>query len=231
MIVLALDTALDFCAAAVLDTDTKTLIAHETVAMKRGHAEALMPMIDRVMKASGIAYLGLDRVAVTTGPGSFTGLRVGISAARGIGLAANKPVVGLTTLSAYVAPLVAEKQDQPILAAIDARHDHVYFQVVAGNGSPLMRPAIVPIEETFRAARFGALRMVGNAAQLLADRWPRHAQAPSHIDPKPGPDITWVAWIGAATDPATAPAKPFYLRAPDAKPKIDPIQAELGPRA
>jgi tRNA threonylcarbamoyladenosine biosynthesis protein TsaB len=231
MIILAIDTALDFCAAAVLDTDTKTLIAHETLAMKRGHAEALMPMIDRVMKASGIAYLDLDRVAVTTGPGSFTGLRVGISAARGIGLAANKPVVGLTTLSAYVAPLVAEKQDQPILAAIDARHDHVYFQVVASNGSPLMRPAIVPIEDTFPAARFGALRMVGNAAQLLADRWPRHAQAPSQIDPKAGPDITWVAWIGAATDPNTAPAKPFYLRAPDAKPKVDPIQAEFGPRA
>lgn len=231
MIILAIDTALDFCAAAVLDTETKTLIAHETVAMKRGHAEALMPMIGRVMKVSGIAYLGLDRVAVTTGPGSFTGLRVGISAARGIGLAANKPVVGLTTLSAYAAPLVAEKQDQPILAAIDARHDHVYFQVVAGNGSPLMRPAIVPIEETFRAARFGALRMVGNAAQLLADRWPRHAQAPSQIDPKPGPDITWVAWIGAATDPTTAPAKPFYLRPPDAKPKADPLQAEFRPRA
>jgi len=219
MIVLAIDTALDYCAAAVLDAGAQTMIAQETLEMKRGHAEALMPLIARVMKASGRSYLDLDRIAVTTGPGSFTGLRVGISAARGIGLAAGKPVAGLTTLSAYAAPLVAEQQDQPIVAAIDARHDHVYFQAVAGNGAVLMRPAIMPIEDTFAAARFGALRMVGNAARLLADRWPSNVAAPALVDPKPGPDIAWVAWLGAATDPASAPAKPFYLRPPDAKPK------------
>jgi tRNA threonylcarbamoyl adenosine modification protein YeaZ len=219
MIVLAIDTALDYCAAAVLDAGARAMIAQETLEMKRGHAEALMPLIDRVMRASGIAYLDLDRIAVTTGPGSFTGLRVGISAARGIGLAADKPVVGLTTLSAYVAPLVAEKQEQPIIAAIDARHDHVYFQVVAGNGATLIRPAIAPIDETFAASRFGALRMVGNAARLLADRWPKNAPAPALIDPQSGPDIGWVAWLGAATEPGAAPAKPFYLRPPDAKPK------------
>jgi tRNA threonylcarbamoyl adenosine modification protein YeaZ len=219
MIVLAIDTALDHCAAAVLDAGTQTMLAQETLEMKRGHAEALMPLIARVMKASGRSYLDLDRVAVTTGPGSFTGLRVGISAARGIGLAAGKPVVGLTTLSAYAAPLVAEQQEQPIVAAIDARHDHVYFQVVAGNGAVLMRPAIIPIEDAFAAARFGALRMVGNAARLLADRWPSNVPAPALVDSKPGPDIAWVAWLGAATGPDSAPAKPFYLRPPDAKPK------------
>lgn len=229
MIVLAIDTALDYCAAAVLDAGAMKMIAQETLEMKRGHAEALMPLIDRVMKASGLAYLGLDRIAVTTGPGSFTGLRVGISAARGIGLAADKPVVGLTTLSAYVTPLVAEKQEQPIIAAIDARHDHVYFQVVAGNGAALMRPAVAPIEDTFAASRFGALRMVGNAAKLLADRWPKSATAPAAVDPQPGPDIGWVAWLGAATDPGTAPAKPFYLRPPDAKPKAGIVQPD--PRA
>lgn len=229
MIVLAIDTALDYCAAAVLDAGAMKMIAQETLEMKRGHAEALMPLIDRVMKASGLAYLGLDRIAVTTGPGSFTGLRVGISAARGIGLAADKPVVGLTTLSAYVTPLVAEKQEQPIIAAIDARHDHVYFQVVAGNGAALMRPAVVPIEDTFAASRFGALRMVGNAAKLLADRWPKSAPAPAAVDPQPGPDIGWVAWLGAATDPGAAPAKPFYLRPPDAKPKASFVQPD--PRA
>ena len=219
MIILAIDTALDYCAAAVLDAGTQTMFAQETLEMKRGHAEALMPLIARVMKASGRSYLDLERIAVTTGPGSFTGLRVGISAARGIGLAANKPVVGLTTLSAYVAPLVAEQQEQPIVAAIDARHDHVYFQAVAGNGAVLMRPAIIPIEDAFAAARFGALRMVGNAARILADRWPSKVPAPALVDPKPGPDIAWVAWLGAATEPASAPAKPFYLRPPDAKPK------------
>jgi N6-L-threonylcarbamoyladenine synthase/tRNA threonylcarbamoyladenosine biosynthesis protein TsaB len=230
MIVLAIDTALDYCAAAVLDASARAVIAQETLEMKRGHAEALMPLIARVMTASGRAYLDLDRIAVTTGPGSFTGLRVGISAARGIGVAADKPVVGLTTLSAYVAPWVAEEQEQPIIAAIDARHDHVYFQVVGGNGAALMRPAVAPIEDTFVASRFGALRMVGNAAQLLADRWPKHAPAPALIDARPGPDIAWVAWIGAATEPSAAPAKPFYLRAPDAKPKAGYMPPAAGSR-
>lgn len=219
MIVLAIDTALDYCSAAVLDAGAMKPLAQETLEMKRGHAEALMPLLDRVMKASGIAYSGLDRIAVTTGPGSFTGLRVGISAARGIGLAADKPVVGLTTLSAYVTPQVADSLEQPIIAAIDARHGHVYYQVVAGNGAALIRPAVAPIEDTFAAARFGALRMVGNAAQLLADRWPKQAPAPALVDPRPGPDIGWVAWLGAATDPGASPPKPFYLRPPDAKPK------------
>src|SRR5262249_59356757 len=134
----AIDTALDACAAAVLDTNASKLIAQEQQLMKRGHAEALMPLIARVMKACGLSFAALDRIAVTTGPGSFTGLRVGLSAARGIGLAAGKPVVGLTTLSAYAAPIVSEGGDQPVISAIDARHNQVYLQVVSGHGSSLV---------------------------------------------------------------------------------------------
>src|ERR1700735_1696195 len=127
MLILAIDTALDACAACVLDTDAGALLAQESQAMKRGHAEALMPLIGRVMKQAGIAFAALDRIAVTTGPGSFTGLRVGLSAARGIGLAANKPVVGVTTLTAYAAPVVSANNEPPVIAAIDARHDQVYI--------------------------------------------------------------------------------------------------------
>src|ERR1700675_3907511 len=147
MLILAIDTALDACAAGVLDTDAGKLIAQESQAMKRGHAEALMPLIARVMQASGVAFASLHRIAVTTGPGSFTGLRVGLSAARGIALAANKPVVGVTTLTAFAAPVVSESGEQPVISAIDARHDHVYFQVVSGNGSSLVRPRLAPSEE------------------------------------------------------------------------------------
>src|SRR4051812_23486581 len=156
MLILAIDTALDACAAGVLDTDAGHLIARETQPMKRGHAEALMPLIARVIKQSGVGFAALDRIAVTTGPGSFTGLRVGLSAARGLGLAAGKPVVGLTTLTAYAAAVVSEQGQHPIIAAIDARHDHVYFQVVSGNGSSLIRPRVARIEEALEAARFGA---------------------------------------------------------------------------
>jgi tRNA threonylcarbamoyladenosine biosynthesis protein TsaB len=218
MLILAIDTALDACAAGVLDTDAGKLIAQESQAMKRGHAEALMPLIARVMKQSGIAFSALDRIAATTGPGSFTGLRVGLSAARGIALAAAKPVVGVTTLTAYAAPVVSESGEQPVISAIDARHDHVYFQVVSGNGGSLIRPQVAPIAEALGASRFGAAHLVGNAAGILADRWPADAPAPFKVDAQPAPDIAWVGWLGAAVSPDTAPARPFYLRAPDAKP-------------
>jgi tRNA threonylcarbamoyladenosine biosynthesis protein TsaB len=231
MLILAIDTALDACAAAVLDTNTSQLIAQESLPMKRGHAEALMPLIARVIKASGVAFVALDRIAVTTGPGSFTGLRVGLSAARGIGLAANKPVVGLTTLTAYAAPVVAQNAAQPVISAIDARHDHVYFQVVSGDGSSLVRPRVAPVEEALDAARFGAPHLVGNAARILADRWPADAAPPFKVDPQPAPDIAWVAWLGAAVSPETAPARPYYLRAPDAKPSQDALQRAAPPPA
>src|SRR5580693_5460664 len=221
MLILAIDTALDACAAAVLDTEAAELIAQESLPMKRGHAEALMPLIARVMKASGIGFETLDRIAVTTGPGSFTGLRVGLAAARGIALAANKPVVGLTTLTAYAAPVVSQNLEQPVIAAIDARHDQVYFQVVSGDGGSLIRPRVAPVEEALGASRFGPLWLVGNAAKILADRWPVHAVPPFKVEAQPAPDIAWVAWLGAAVSPDTAPARPYYLRAPDAKPSND----------
>jgi len=231
MLILAIDTALDACAAAVLDTDAAKIIAQESLPMKRGHAEALMPLIARVMKASGVAFTSLDRIAVTTGPGSFTGLRVGLSAARGIALAAEKPVVGLTTLTAFAAPFVGENSTHPIISAIDARHDHVYFQVVSGDGSSLIKPKVAPIEEALEASRFGAPHLVGNAAKILADRWPANAPPPSRVDVQAAPDITWVAWVGAAVNPETAPAKPYYLRAPDAKPPKDPLLNASQPSA
>src|SRR3984893_10311220 len=231
MLILAIDTALDACAAGVLDTGAGKLIAQESLAMKRGHAEALMPLSARVIKESGIAFASLDRIAVTTGPGSFTGLRVGLSAARGIALAASKPVVGLTTLTAYAAPVVSQDAEQPVISAIDARHDQVYFQVVSGDGSSLIRPGVAPIEEALGASLFGAPHLVGNAARILADRWPAHAPPPFKVDPQPAPDIAWVAWLRAAGSPATPPARPYYLRAPDAKlPKV-PLQKASQPSA
>jgi len=231
MIILAIDTALDACSAAVLDTSAGDTIALESQAMQRGHAEALMPLIARVMKQSGIGFAALDRIAVTTGPGSFTGLRVGLSAARGIGLAAEKPVVGLTTLAAYAAPIVAENGERAILSAIDARHDHVYFQIVGGEGSPLVKPKVAPIAEALAAAQFGALHLVGNAANILAARWTAEATPPFKVDSQPAPDIIWVAWVGAAVDPATAPPRPFYLRAPDAKPPKHQLQVSAQAQA
>jgi tRNA threonylcarbamoyladenosine biosynthesis protein TsaB len=228
MLILAIDTALDACAAGILDAEAGRMIAQESQAMKRGHAEALMPLIGRVIKRSGTEFIKLDRIAVTTGPGSFTGLRVGLSAARGIGLAANKPVVGVTTLTAFAAPIVSENAERPVVSAIDARHGQIYFQVVSGNGSSLVWPRVGPIEEALGASEFGAPHLVGNAAEMVGQIWPAETP-PFAINAQPAPDIAWVAWLGAAVDPEAAPARPFYLRPPDAKPSRDPLQKTLQP--
>jgi tRNA threonylcarbamoyl adenosine modification protein YeaZ len=219
MRVLAIDTALGSCSAAVLDTDRGTILASRSVPMVRGHAEALMPLIARVMNDAKIEFAELDRIAVTTGPGSFTGLRVGISAARGIALAAAKPAVGLSTLAAFAAPQIASDDTKPVVAAIDARHDHVYLQIFGVGGRTLMSPRIVGVGEAARSAAAEPPRVVGSAANALMAAWPAGAAPPLVVEMSAAPDIDWVARLGAAASEPLAPPKPLYLRAPDAQPQ------------
>ena len=219
MRVLAIDTALEACSVAVLDIAQPQAMVHETLPMARGHAEALMPLIGRVVQKSGLQYEEFDRIAVTVGPGSFTGLRVGIAAARGIALAAGKPAIGLSTLAALAAPLIAEDDSGAVVSAIDARHDHVYLQVFGPGGRTLVTPRVIPVREAVRAASSGAPRIVGSGAEMLAKAWPGGATTPSLVDPRRFPDIDWVARLGAAALDTGAPPKPLYLRAPDAQPQ------------
>jgi tRNA threonylcarbamoyladenosine biosynthesis protein TsaB len=220
MRVLAIDTALEACSAAVLDTERGQTTAHETIDMVRGHAEALMPLIARVLDRAHIEFFsGIDRIAVTVGPGSFTGLRVGISAARGLALASGRPAIGLTTLAAYAAPLIAADDTLPVVAAIDARHDHVYLQVFGPGGRTLVAPRLIGLREALRIASTGSPRVVGTAAKLLADAWPGGERPPTSVDARRAPDINWVARLGAAAAETGLPPKPLYLRAPDAQPQ------------
>jgi tRNA threonylcarbamoyladenosine biosynthesis protein TsaB len=218
MRVLAIDTALGACAAAVLDSGVGALLASESVLMARGHAEAIMPMIARVMDKAQCEFSQLNRVAVTVGPGSFTGLRVGISAARGIALAAAKPAIGLSTLSALAAPHVAARTGDTIIAAVDARNEQVYFQVFAPNGTTIVTPRLDRVRAAVRAVPVGPTVITGSAAALVVAHWPSGSPAP-HVEEHAAPDIGWVARLGAAAqDEGTAP-KPLYLRRPDARPQ------------
>ncbi len=219
MRVLAIDTALAACSAAVLDTVFGGVIAGQSVPMVRGHAEALMPIVEQVMQRAELTFADIDRVAVTTGPGSFTGLRVGISAARGIALAANLPAFGVSTLSAYAAPHLAEDEINSVIAVIDARHDHVYLQVFGPGGRIVVAPRLAPIGEAVRAASEAPSRIVGSAALAVADRLPKGGRAPLRVDAREAPDIGWVARMGAVLPEGQSPPKPQYLRAPDAQPQ------------
>jgi tRNA threonylcarbamoyladenosine biosynthesis protein TsaB len=219
MRLLAIDTALDACSAIVFDTERDRPLAMESREIGRGHAELLVPLVDHTMKAAGIKFDSVDRIAVTIGPGSFTGLRVGLAAARGFALAAGKPAVGITTLAAFTAPLIAENEAVPVVAAIDANHGNLYLQMVGAGGRTLIAPRAVGLREAVRAIALGPVRLVGTAAAMLAAYWPKGVPAPLLIDERRSPDIVWVARLGAAADPERAKARPLYLRRPDATPR------------
>ena len=203
----------------MLDTSAGAVAAHDSLPMQRGHAEALMPLVKRVMDRASTSFAQIDRIAVTTGPGSFTGLRVGIAAARGLALAAGKPAVGITTLAAYAAPFIAADDSLPVVAAIDARHDHVYLQVFGAGGRTIVTPRLLSLRDALRVAATGSPRVTGTAASILAAAWPHGERPPRTVEQRPAPDIDWVARLGALATDTTTPPKPLYLRAPDAQPQ------------
>lgn len=219
MRVLAIDTALGQCAACILDTEEAVPVAAESIAMERGHAESLLPLLDRLVSGVEGGFESLDRVAVTVGPGSFTGLRIGIAAARAIGVATDRPVIGVTTLSALLAPLVQGSRSRLVIGAIDARGGRVWVQAIAPSGSLIIPPSLLTIREVVRLAGSGSLVIVGSGAPALA----REASAvglDARLHPSPPvPDTAWVARIGAAADPEAALPKPLYLAPPDARPQ------------
>ena len=128
MLILAFDTTAAAC-SVVLWRDGHVLHSARAV-MDYGQAEALMPMIEETMAAAGFSYTDLDRIAVTIGPGSFTGVRVGLAAARGIAMAADKPVIGVTTMDvlAHAVPENELKDAAGIIVAIDTKRGDFFAQ-------------------------------------------------------------------------------------------------------
>ena len=222
MKILAIDTALPAASACVLTEGATAAESEETLGMERGHAEALIPLIERVVGRVDGGFSVLDRVAVTVGPGSFTGLRVGIAAARAIALACSIPAVGVSTLAALAAPLILDEADGTVVVAIDARHGHVYFAAFKADGGILLMPRFASKEDAMRAIGDGPLRLAGSGAPLLAiEAWHRGIAA-EIVGDRITPDITYVARLGLLADPASAPPRPLYLKAPDAKPQGTP---------
>lgn len=219
MLILALDTALEACSVALHDVDSDRTLAAARESMARGHAEALIPMVERVLDEAGCAVGDADAFAVTVGPGSFTGLRVGIAAARGFGLATGRPVLGLSTLAVLAAPLLAEDDRVPVAAAIDARHGNVYLQMIGPAGRVLVSPRIMALKDAARSVANGPVRLVGSGAHLIAEAWPAGERAPVEVNPGVTPDPVWLARLAGVADPARSEPRPLYLRDADAKPQ------------
>lgn len=223
MRVLAVDTALGATSVALVDAAANRVLAEESAVMERGHAEALVPMVQRVVAAAGLGFPAIDRYAVTIGPGSFTGLRIGISAARAFALAHAKPVVGVSTLAAFAAPVIFGAEPVPVASAIDARHGMIFFQFLGAGGRPVVPAGLVSLEDAARKLGDARNVFVGDAAEKLArakkETMPDFRITETMIRPLPAPEIVWVARLGAAADPASAPARPLYLREANVTPQ------------
>jgi tRNA threonylcarbamoyladenosine biosynthesis protein TsaB len=219
MNVLALDTSMGNCSAAVLRDGGELLMRGRL--MPRGHAEALMPMVETVMREAGLGASDLARIAATTGPGSFTGVRIAIAAARGLALVTGADLWGTDSLSVMAARAVIDKLagGKPFAVAVDARRGALYFGLYAKSGERLEGPLLVTPTEAAAMLPPDTADVVGSGAAALAEAasgWDRAVRATAL---SLQPDAAALAGL-AATAPAPTPdLRPLYLRPPDAKPQ------------
>lgn len=218
MKILALDTALGACSVAILDGDR--VLAHTHEEMQRGHAEALAPMTQAAMHRAGLAFADLERLAVTTGPGTFTGQRVGLAFMRAMALALKIPAAGVTTLDAMAEEALARSPRPWALVAIDAKRDEVYLGARA-RGRTLLAPVLKRVETAAETALGLAavagpeFVLAGTGAALLMPLLSPHVQP--ELGPVRQPDAVFVARLGREAVPTGAAPRPLYLRASDAK--------------
>lgn len=215
--ILAFDTTTSACAAAVCDGDR--VVASQSVALERGHAEILLPMIEAVLADAGAVYSDLEGIAVTRGPGAFTGIRIGLATARGLALATRLPVTGVTTLAALAATAAAQTSFGQIAVVMDTKRRDFFVQVFHRNGSALSEPAVVTPDQLFRhldtmsGLNWRKLAMAGDGlggitgeCESKAGDWLAQATSPAPLA------IAQVARIGMP-----GPPTPLYLRAPEAR--------------
>jgi tRNA threonylcarbamoyladenosine biosynthesis protein TsaB len=217
--ILAVDTALGACSTAVLDGES--VLAHIFEPMERGHAERLAPMVRDAMAAAQLDFAALERLAVTVGPGTFTGQRVGYAFMRGLRLATGLPLVGVTTLEAMARAAAGDVRARRAAVFHDAKRGEVYCAAIDGERT-LLPVQIAPLETAIGMLRElvrgsdGTLALAGTAADAAA-----HVLRESGIEVTrteiTAPDALWVARMGlSASEPDDVP-RPLYLRPPDAR--------------
>ncbi|MGF7008915.1 tRNA (adenosine(37)-N6)-threonylcarbamoyltransferase complex dimerization subunit type 1 TsaB [Aminobacter sp. BE322] len=217
MILLVIDCAASLCAASVYDADADRELGRSVRDLGKGHAEHLMAVIDEALGQAGKAYADLGRIAVSTGPGSFTGVRVAVSAARGFSLALKVPAVGVTTLEALARETRDALGPRRVFAVLDAGREEIHAGLYDETGAVLREPVVLSLTDAAAIAASGPIALVGTAARMVADA--AATDKPFEFGPMLATaDIGTYARLAAAKTPADRP-KPVYLRAPDAKPQ------------
>ena len=212
MITLAIDTSARLCAACVYDAAHSAVLGQSVEDIGRGHAERLFPVIDQALHAASRTYDDIERLGVCIGPGSFTGVRVGVSAMRGLALALSRPVVGIT---AFEALAMNAPRGRPVLIVQDARRGEVYAQLFDGKGAEAAAPAAMSFAAAAGLARQHRAVLLGSGAPLVAAE-----DAELEVtDGEALADIVCIARCAAVKEPSQAAPKPLYLRGADAKPQ------------
>lgn len=221
--VLGLDAATDACSAALL-VDGR-VAGRRFAVIGRGHAEALMPMVEGALADADTAYGDIDLIAVTVGPGAFTGIRIGLAAARGLALALNRPCFGVTTLES-IAWAVPERMRAPaLLVAIESKRADVFAQLFATDLVPIAPPAALPPERLpamiTGLSAGNSISLAGDGAEraeraLVAAGFAVHlADAPRHPDAASVAALAAERWRTLGRPVDIASPRPLYLRAPD----------------
>ncbi|SOC44170.1 tRNA threonylcarbamoyladenosine biosynthesis protein TsaB [Rhizobium subbaraonis] len=211
MILLAIDTSGSGCYAAIHDSARDVTLGMAGEDIGRGHAERLMDFVDQALANAGIEMGAVERIAVTVGPGSFTGIRVGVAAARGLSLALGVPSVGISTLAAIAAGYRQSHPGNPVFVAVDAKRGEAYCQAFSADGAPRGEASVLSLDDAKAAALAAGGAIVGSAAVLLGSGDEGGANDAVAIE--------MVARLGALADPRADRPKPLYLRGPDAKPQ------------
>lgn len=223
MNVLGLDTCFGALSVAVgqdLGRPSARVLAR-TEAMSTGHAERLMPLVGTLLVESGLSMPALDRIAVTVGPGSFTGSRIAIAAARALSLSLGTPIVTFSSLEAIALHSgLAPEAGEDVLVVMDARRGEVYVQLFNGaTRAPLTAPGIAAEADVAALGQGRRLLVCGSAAAAICKVLQNAAQPARQHDGTIWPDMA-AALIPAMTRaPSSVPAEPLYLRPPDAKPQ------------
>ncbi|MCD4510498.1 tRNA (adenosine(37)-N6)-threonylcarbamoyltransferase complex dimerization subunit type 1 TsaB [Brucella pseudogrignonensis] len=217
MKILALDTASSWCAAAVYDSGTDTVLAEISENIGKGHAEVLMDYIEQAMTQSGIAMAKLDRVAVNVGPGSFTGVRIGVSAARGFALALDRPALGVSAFDALASEIAVSHPGHPVLVLLEAHRGEIYAQAFGADAVAITGPMVLAREEALALIQLQSSDTIlaGSAAAALNETL---AGSFSVARVEPTAHIGTYAKLAALHEPGEAP-KPLYMRGPDVKPQ------------
>ncbi len=215
MLVLGMDTSLQACSVALVNRASGEVLSYRREIMERGQAEVLPDMVDAVMMDAGDPYATLAMIAITRGPGSFTGVRIGLSFARALASTLEIPITGITTLEAIARNVGHNPERLPIAAVIDARRQELYLQVFDAGMQPLTEALLTPVDQAAAHLPPGPCLLVGSGAALLADE----ATGRVAIDADPLPTAEVVALHAPVEPVPTEPPEPLYLRQPDAKPQ------------